>query len=119
MFLSHSRWDHVYARALADQLESAGVRTWIAGPTRHARGWWDDVSVNLECAAAVMVLMTEHSRCAAGVRQEVDEARRTGKPLIPILLSGDPFLLEPAEDVRGGTLPSDGLIRRVKLLCVS
>src|SRR5262245_60527181 len=107
VFLSYSHQDRAYAHALAEWLKDA-FSVWLDDRIDYGTTWPKIIEENLDSAGVVLVLMSPRSRDSKWVRNELTRAQRTGKPLVPLLLEGDPwFEVEATQyvDVTGGRLP--------------
>lgn len=92
VFISHSRWDRLYASRLVTWLRASGIPVWISGLERHCPVWQDSILPNIAHCSAVVVLMTPRSELAVGVHEEICYAKKIGKPVIPLFIADSCFL---------------------------
>jgi hypothetical protein len=92
VFISYSRKDSVEAEKLRRQIQERGYPVWI-----DKRGilpgtdWANEVLKAIQKSGAVVVLMSDNSRMSPNVEQEIRDAQKLGKTIIPMLLKGKPF----------------------------
>ncbi|WP_186315697.1 toll/interleukin-1 receptor domain-containing protein [Catellatospora sichuanensis] len=117
VFISFSReHDAAYVGRLAAHLVAGGLSMrYDTQPMTD--GWWSTYTrAQLDGSSAVVVVMTPAASHDGWVAREIDHARLLGRPIVPLLLAGEPF---PAlsgyahEDVTGGRLPGPELVRRL------
>jgi TolB-like protein len=84
VFISHSSKDKAIADAICNQLESAGVRCWIA-PRNIEPGsdWTQGIMRGLTSCRAFVLVFTEHANGSEHVRREVAKAFSLGLAVIP------------------------------------
>jgi formylglycine-generating enzyme required for sulfatase activity len=105
---SHSRQDSEYAHKLADDLKRKGFEVWIDDRIDYGTKWPQAIEDHVDACAAFIVLMTPSSKGSDWVHNELARAKRTGKPVFPLILEGDPWLAVEATqyvDLRDGQLP--------------
>jgi tetratricopeptide (TPR) repeat protein len=110
-FVSHSSRDADYVRRLADHLRLAGVATVAAGAGPR------DGDEPVTTCAALIVVMTPAAEAAPQVAGEIDRARRAGRPILPLLLAGEPFFALGglySADVRGDALPEHAFVQLLR-----
>jgi WD40 repeat protein len=113
IFISYSRTDDEYVNRLADYLIVSGLPVWydyqIATGDRFDRV----IASNIEHCGAFVVVMTPAAYESNWVASEVNHAKKHGKPILPLLLSGEVFMTLnylDYRDVRGGHLPDDSFL---------
>ncbi|TWH67035.1 WD domain G-beta repeat uncharacterized protein [Micromonospora olivasterospora] len=117
MFISCSHAsDSAYVERLAAHLEASGVAVrfdqGIVGEEREGDGFEERV----DSCAALVVVMTPAAEASPGVERAIDRAEKLGRPILPLLLAGEPFLRlgdVRYEDVTGGRMPSADYVRRL------
>ncbi|MDU0289929.1 TIR domain-containing protein [Saccharothrix longispora] len=109
VFLSYSRKQRSYARKLARHLADHGVPVWMDDEIVTGDRWEDAIRTRIDTCAAVVVVMSPDAEASAWVTRELARAESRGKPVYPVLHSGEVFFRLADvhfEDVRGGRLPS-------------
>lgn len=97
LFISYSRTTSGLATALTDALEARGYRVWIDQESiTPASDWRARISVGIEGARAVLLVISERFLASPNCDRELVEAVGLGKRLIPVL----------AENIPIGRLPS-------------
>ncbi len=126
IFISYSKKNRNYARPLADHLLSLGFDVWIDDEIQPSEDWWRNIRAAIKDCAAFILVMTPEAENSRWVNLELLYCLELGKPLFPLLLDGNPNLLQSdswsrfadiqVTDARNRKLPSerfyDGLIRR-------
>lgn len=113
IFISYSRKDQPYARALAEKLLTEGFDVWIDDRIDYGEDWWPIIVQAIRDCSAFVVLMTPDSDKSRWVQREVMIADDYPKPTYPLLLDGDLvssknwmiFVRTQYIDVRDGQLP--------------
>ncbi|MEU4444963.1 TIR domain-containing protein [Actinosynnema sp. NPDC050801] len=114
VFISYSRRQQVYARALAGHLRERGVPVWMDDELISGDRWEQVIKDRIDGCAALVVVMTPDAEESAWVRRELSRAQDRGKTVFPLLLEGEVFFRladVQAEDVRGGAMPGDRFVR--------
>ena len=88
---SHASADSAFAARLADSLIAAGVPVWYDRHLVSGDRWERELRARIDEAAAVVVLMSECAAESSWVRLEVGRARYRGRPVRPLLISGEVF----------------------------
>jgi hypothetical protein len=86
IFVSYANEDRERAARLADLLQAQGWRVWWDRRIPAGRTWRSVLEDALEQSRCMLVLWSEHSLASPWVAEEAEEARRLGKPLVPVLL---------------------------------
>ena len=85
VFISHGSEDSQDADALADFIESRGMRAWIAPrDVRPGQDYSEQLQEALESCAAFVVLVTDKANKSPYVRAETEMAFSNGKPIFPV-----------------------------------
>ena len=91
-FISYARKDAAFVAALHAALEARGRDVWvdwsdIPGGAR----WWDEIVAGIRSARCVVYVITAASVASATCRQEIVEAAKAGKRIVPILREAVPL----------------------------
>ena len=79
--------------------------------------WLNDLRCRIEDADAVVVVMTPAAEQSDWVRIEIRAGRDAGRPIVPLLLAGEPFRSLDAtgyQDVSGRRLPGEAFLARLR-----
>jgi len=118
VFISYSHIpDRSYVDRLAALLTSAGHSVWYDGQLAHGDRWAQVVRHNIDTCAAFIVVMTPDAEQSEWVEREIDEARETSRPILPLLLRGRRFFTLANiqyEDVSTGELPGPDFMTRLR-----
>ena len=109
-----------YVEGLARHFGAAGLPVRYDPQEDPAR--WAQVAAQIQSCGAFVIVMTPGAERSAWVTAEVDQARRSGRPILPLLLDGAPFASLaglPVESVVGATLPSPAFLARLRGLVPS
>lgn len=97
VFISYAREDSSHARCLLEQLKKLEVGGWLDGSDIAAGSAFPEaIRKALNRASAVLVLVSPSSLKSQWVQFEVGAAEALGKPIIPILVSGEDEVREDA-----------------------
>jgi TIR domain len=121
-FVSYSRTDSAYVEQLIAWFTENGVPIWSDAGIVYGSQWPAVVRDAVDRSAAVVVVMTPAAESSEWVDRELARAELKRRPVLPLLLAGDPFFRLGStqyEDVRGGHLPRDAFVRRILDLCHS
>jgi len=119
-FVSYSRTDAAYVGQLISWFADRGVPVWSDAGIDYGSQWPAVVRDAVDRSAVVIVVMSPAAEASEWVDRELARAELKGRPVLPLLLEGDPFFRLGSthyEDVRGGLLPGDGFVGRVVALC--
>jgi hypothetical protein len=84
VFISHSSKDQVTASAICQQLESAGIRSWIAPRDIPAGSdWTEGIIEGFESCRVFVLVFSEGANVSEHVRREVAKAVTLGLAVIP------------------------------------
>jgi hypothetical protein len=86
IFISYANEDRETAAKLARVLESAGWTVWWDRRIPAGRTWRAVLAEALKEMRCMITLWSRHSTESPWVAEEAEEARRLGKPLVPILI---------------------------------
>jgi hypothetical protein len=117
IFLSYSHADVGYIGPLRNNLARSGLNVWTDEGIDYGAQWSTVIEKQIEACAAFVPVMTPRARLAPWVNREIDLAQEIGKPILPLLLEGRPFLALrdlQHEDVTGGRMPSDRFVGRLR-----
>lgn len=90
VFISYAREDERYASKVGRLLRRHGVKVWIDGKLRTGDRWRDELDRRIDGAVGVVLIVTPDSSDSPWVRDEVERAVSQNKPILPLLLRGDP-----------------------------
>jgi hypothetical protein len=117
VFVSYSHQDEGYARRLAEALEQEGLSAWIDDRIDYGTQWPRVIEQHLDDCSAFIVIMTPRSYQSDWVQNELNRAKRKGKPIFPLYLEGgEPWLsVETTQyvDVTDGRLPPPDFYERL------
>ncbi len=117
VFISYDRDDRDYVDRLVAHLDANGIRSWLdESGIKFGSEWPKAIAEALDSCAAVVVVMTPSAWDSEWVGNEVEIARSQGKPILPLLAEGEPFLTLATtqyEDVRGDNMPGSRWIERI------
>jgi TIR domain len=91
VFISYSRHDRAYVDRLAAHLKDQGEGVWYDREIASGDRWSTVVKRQIETCDAMIVVMSPTAETSEMVENEIDLARSRGKPLVPLLLEGEPF----------------------------
>jgi TIR domain len=110
VFISFSTHDADYVRDLIRHLRQAGVDAWSSEGIRASESWVHAIRARIDGCVALVPVMTPEAEESAWVTREILYAERIGKPVVPLLLRGRPFIQLANvhhENVSHGGMPSD------------
>jgi len=108
IFISYSHKDKDYVDKLEKVLQKEGFEVWIDDRIHYGSDWPKVVTTNLDNSDGVIVILSNNSYQSDMVQNEVVRAREKNKPIFPILLDEDTWLIIQTKqfvDVRDGSLP--------------
>jgi WD40 repeat protein len=96
VFISYSRRDIAFARLIRGALQKSEIDTWIDWERIPVgERWWQEICQAIENANVFMFIISKHSIGSEVCRDEIDQALKNHKRIIPILV--DEF---SAEDIQ-------------------
>src|SRR5262249_8251474 len=118
VFVSFShRRDGGYTRRLAAFLADAGIPVWFDQEIITGHRWASVIREHIDSCAAFIVIMTPEAEESDWVGREITHAEKKGKPILPLLLRGEPFFSLANiqhEAATGGAMPSPQFIQRLR-----
>jgi formylglycine-generating enzyme required for sulfatase activity len=89
IFISYSKIDIDFARALRARLIAAGFAVWMDETKLvPSERWWKTIERNIKNCAAFIVVMSPNSEASDWVEREILVAEDEKRPIFPVLLSG-------------------------------
>lgn len=122
LFVSYAHADLDYTQRLCTQLAAHGLPVWSDSHLEIGDDFVVDIQRIVRDCCGMIVVMSPESARSRFVRIEILEGWVNDRPFLPILLSGDVhFLLRSTQffDGRGGALPGEREIRKMRSLCGS
>ncbi len=117
IFISYSHNDAEYAQKFAHALKDRTIAYWMDDHSIETGDRWvQEVLSALTSSAAIVVIMTPESDKSEWVNREILIAQEKRKPIFPLLLRGDKFLLlidRQYEDVKSGEMPSGSFFEQL------
>jgi WD40 repeat protein len=121
IFVSYARADRAYVSHLSATLTANGIPHWFDGELNPSEEWEPTILDQLDQCAAFLLVMSPPSSMSKWVGRELERAETLSKPIVPVLLAGDPIDLltrKPFttlahlhfEDARDGAGPSSRFI---------
>ena len=116
IFISYSHKDKEYVEKLEKKLIDEGFDVWIDHRIDYGDDWLRVIEKNLDESDAFIIVMSKNSHASDMVRNEITRARDNRKPIFPVLLNGDNWLVVQRKqyaDVRDGSLPPEKFFERL------
>lgn len=117
LYLSYRRHDRERVRAIASELERAGLKVWWDDMLVAGDAFERQLSQNLSQSDVVITFLTQNSATALQQREEFLVARKIGKQILPVRLDGvRPEDVSFARDVSwidASTQPNDQAIAKL------
>ena len=96
IFLSYARQDAKLVRALADDLRALDNAVWLDENVSGGQTWWNHILDQIRTCDVFVFALSPDALDSLACRRESEYADALGKPILPILLTGDaPRLLPP------------------------
>ncbi|MGD9752235.1 MAG: toll/interleukin-1 receptor domain-containing protein [Acidimicrobiia bacterium] len=92
-FVSYSRTDQACVDRLVADLARRGVQTWIDRHTDYGQRWPTVIRDRVDGCVGLLVVMTPAAEASVWVERELHRAEAKRKPVVPLLLEGDPFFV--------------------------
>ncbi len=86
IFISYSRSDKEVAYALVPLLQEVYQRVWIDMELRGGDLWEREIMTSIRAADIFLLLISQESLSSKYVQEELVEARRRNKPILPVLI---------------------------------
>jgi hypothetical protein len=106
--LAYADADRKRAQAVRNHLVRNGLALWDDSKLEAGVDWRLSILDRLREAAAIVVLASPEARASTWVNREVDYARTSGTPIVPLLLDGDP--LPQLADIQHARVAPDGSV---------
>jgi hypothetical protein len=122
VFVSYSRTDSPYVAELIAWLTSHGVTVWSDAGIAYGSEWPAVLREAVDRSSAVVVVMSPAAESSEWVDRELARAELKDRPILPLLLDGDPFFRLGStqyDDVRDGRMPQELFAQRLVDLCGS
>jgi hypothetical protein len=98
VFISYSRNDEQFVRELAQTLQEHNVPFWLDSiQIRPGDDWIRQINAAIDHASAVVVVLSPNSQSSEWVQTELKYALAHMKPVVPVLIEGDPGKVIPRE----------------------
>jgi MoxR-like ATPase len=117
--MSYAHADHVYVEAVVKHLRDHGLTVFYDAEIATGERWATVLEERIDTCRVVVVVMSIAAKASRWVDVELDHARKRGKPILPLLLSGEPlFGTGPIqyESVAGGEMPSSAVIELLRAI---
>lgn len=117
VFISYSHTDRDFAHRLVDSLEARGIEAWIDDRIDYGSRWPRVIQEHLDQCAAFVLVMSPRSYESEWVRNELAYAMSKRKPIFPLLLEGDIWLVVATIQVvpvTSGALPREDFYTRLQ-----
>ena len=87
IFVSHANKDRRITTSVCNALNAEGISTWVSfRDIRPGTRWDDSIETALAEASAVLVIVSPSSVASRSVRDEVEEAIRQQKTVVPVII---------------------------------
>jgi hypothetical protein len=116
VFISYSRTDTAYVERLAAHLQAAGVPVWVDHEIDYGDRWASVIEAEISSCVAFVPVMTPAAGASEWVEREIHFAQQLGRPILPLLLAGQPFFrlaTTQHEDVTSGAMPTPAFVARL------
>jgi hypothetical protein len=121
VFISYKHGeDDTYILTLAAFLEQAGVPVWFDRDLITGDRFARVIRGRIDQCSALIVVMTPAADDSVWVKREINRAQSRHKPILPLLLRGEPFfdLSELLyESVAGQAMPRPPFVARLRQAC--
>ncbi|WP_089939315.1 SUMF1/EgtB/PvdO family nonheme iron enzyme, partial [Candidatus Entotheonella palauensis] len=89
IFLSYARQDATLVQALVNDLEELSYEVWLDEKVSGGQAWWDHILEQIRGCDVFVFSLSPAALESLACRQESGYAAALGKPVLPILLTGD------------------------------
>jgi len=116
IFISYSHKDKDYVHKLHEALQKEGFDAWIDDRIDYGDEWMKVIQKHIDESDAFVIVMSKNSFESDMVQNETARARDKKKPIFPILLDGENWLIVQAKqyvDVSDGSLPPEKFHERL------
>jgi hypothetical protein len=117
VFISYSHKDKDYVHKLQEALQKERFDVWFDDRIDYADEWLKVIETHLDECAAFIIVMSKNSHESDMVQNEITRAREKKRPIFPLLLEGENWLVVQAKqyvDVRDGSLPPEKFYIRLE-----
>jgi hypothetical protein len=90
LFLAYTRDDARRVEQVARWLEAAGLHPWSDVEIEAGVDWELAIADRLRDSDAVVVFVSPAAEHASWVQREIDYAKASGTPIVPLLIEGEP-----------------------------
>jgi WD40 repeat protein len=118
-FISFARKDLDYVGQLVTFLRGKGIEVWYDEELVPGRRFDEAIEQKIAQCAAFIVVITPAARESEWVVEELDEAKRQHREILPLLLEGEPMFgvkRVHCERVLDRSMPSDKFVERLRIL---
>jgi hypothetical protein len=118
LFICYSHGpDDGYVQRLGGYLREARLPFWYDREVVSGDRWADVIRGKIDNCAAILVVMTPEAEESRWVAREIAHAERISKPIVPLLLRGEPFFSladVQYESVVGDQIPGPAFLARMR-----
>ncbi len=116
IFISYSHTDRAYVHLLGEALQQKGFDVWLDDRLDYGSTWPHEIQKWLDSCSAFILVMTPRAFDSLWVQNELSRAQRKQKPIFPLLLEGEIWLIVESiqyVEVNSGKLPPDSFYERL------
>ncbi|HKI52890.1 MAG TPA: toll/interleukin-1 receptor domain-containing protein [Anaerolineales bacterium] len=116
IFISYSHKDKEYVHKLQKALQDEELDVWVDENIVYGTEWPTVIQKQLDTCAAFVIVMSKNSFESEMVQNELARARDKKKPIFPLLLDGENWLIIQSKqyvDVKGGVLPPQKFYKKL------
>ena len=114
-FISYARKDVNLVKTVEAYLTQEEISPWRDNQLKLGELWEDVIADRIRQCSVFMIAMSDDARESRFVRQEIGLARAERKPIIPILLNGEPFEeLTQCQYVHFSHIDSGGFVEELR-----
>ncbi len=86
VFISYSRRNKEFVQQLHSALEATGREVWVDWESIPVAGdWWQEIQLGIELADTFLFVISPHSAASKVCGQEIEEALKHNKRLVPVV----------------------------------